>query len=119
MVFKLKFDVCVCCYVCFCKKVVGIEVCLCFVVNCLVCYVFVQLVDDSKGYIVVLVLMFEIDLCLFEGDKIVKVCKVGEFFVECVKVVGVFEVVFDCGGNCYVGCVVVIVDGVCEGGLVL
>lgn len=43
--------------------------------------------------------------------------EVGKFLVECVKVVNIDKVVFDCGGYLYYGCVKFLVEGVCEGGL--
>ena len=42
---------------------------------------------------------------------------VGKLIGECVVKVGVKEVCFDCGGFVYYGCVKVLVDGVCEVGL--
>lgn len=44
------------------------------------------------------------------------VCKVGEFVVKCVKDKGVFNIVFDCSGYLYYGCIVVLVEVVCEVG---
>lgn len=49
------------------------------------------------------------------GDIFV-VIKVGELVVKCVVEKGIFDVVFDCGGYLYYGCVKVLVDVVCEVG---
>lgn len=98
------------------KKVVN--GCLCFFIFCLLKQIYVQIIDDVKGYIIVFVFMIEKD---FKGNikmgvDVVVVVVVGKLVVECVVVVGVKQVVFDCGGYQYYGCIKVFVDVVCDGG---
>ena len=80
-------------------------------------HVFVQLVDDSKGFTVASASTLEADLRSFEGDKTAKARKVGELVAERAKAAGVSDVVFDRGGNRYAGRVAAIADGAREGGL--
>lgn len=61
--------------------------------------------------------MLDKDLILESIGNIEVVIKVGELVVKCVVEKGVNEVVFDCGGYLYYGCVKVLVDVVCEVGL--
>jgi large subunit ribosomal protein L18 len=80
-------------------------------------HVFVQLVDDSKGYTVASASTLEVDLRAFDGDKTAKARKVGELVAERAKSAGVDEVVFDRGGNRYAGRVAAVASGAREGGL--
>ena len=80
-------------------------------------HVFVQLVDDSKGFTLASASTLETDLRGFEGDKTAKAHKVGELVAERAKAAGVSDVVFDRGGNRYAGRVAAIADGAREGGL--
>ena len=82
-------------------------------------HIFVQVVDDSIGQTVASASTMEADLRGFEGDKTAKAKKVGELVAERAKAAGVYEVVFDRGGNKYHGRVAAIADGAREGGLTL
>jgi len=99
------------------KKVVGTAERPRLVVTRSARHVFVQLVDDSKGYTVASASTLETDLRSFEGDKTAKARKVGELVAERAKAAGVEDVVFDRGGNRYAGRVAAIADGAREGGL--
>lgn len=68
------------------------------------------------GMMSVVVLMTEVDTCVGDGDKIVKVNIAGKPSGECVKVVGALVAAPDWGGHCHYGWAVVAVDGVCEVG---
>ena len=80
-------------------------------------HVFVQVVDDSKGYTLASASTLETDLRSFDGDKTAKAKKVGELVAERAKLAGIEAVVFDRGGNRYAGRVAAIADGAREGGL--
>ncbi len=82
-------------------------------------HVFVQVVDDSKGFTLASASTMESDLRTFDGDKTAKARKVGELLAERAKKAGVEAVVFDRGGNRYAGRVAAIADGAREGGLSL
>jgi large subunit ribosomal protein L18 len=82
-------------------------------------HVFVQVVDDSKGFTVASASTLEADLRTFDGDKTAKARKVGELVAERAKKAGVDAVVFDRGGNRYAGRVAAIAEGAREGGLEL
>lgn len=105
---------CLCVWNKFCVVNVG---CVCLLVYCLNKNISVQLIDDEQGIIFVVVLIFEKDLGFVGKNNIEVVIKVGQVIVECVKVVGVIEVYFDCGGFLFYGKVKVLVDVVCEVGL--
>ncbi|MEJ3404429.1 50S ribosomal protein L18 [Rathayibacter sp. YIM 133350] len=99
------------------KKVVGTEVRPRLVVTRSARHVFVQVVDDSKGFTLASASTMENDLRAFEGDKTAKARKVGELVAERAKAAGVEDVVFDRGGNKYAGRVAAIADGAREAGL--
>jgi large subunit ribosomal protein L18 len=80
-------------------------------------HVFVQVVDDSKGFTVASASTMEADLRTFDGDKTAKARKVGELVAERAKAAGVEAVVFDRGGSKYAGRVAAIAEGAREGGL--
>ncbi len=80
-------------------------------------HVFVQVVDDSKGFTLASASTLEADLRTFDGDKTAKARKVGELVAERAKSAGIEEVVFDRGGNRYAGRVAAIAEGAREGGL--
>ncbi|AWB87180.1 50S ribosomal protein L18 [Mycetocola zhujimingii] len=80
-------------------------------------HVFVQVVDDSKGFTLASASTLETDLRTFDGDKTAKAKKVGELVAERAKSAGIEEVVFDRGGNRYAGRVAAIAEGAREGGL--
>ena len=80
-------------------------------------HVFVQVVDDSKGFTLASASTLEADLRIFDGDKTAKAHKVGELVAERAKKAGIEAVVFDRGGSKYAGRVAAIADGAREGGL--
>jgi len=80
-------------------------------------HVFVQVVDDSKGFTVASASTLEADLRSFDGDKTAKSRKVGELVAERAKAAGIEAVVFDRGGNKYAGRVAAIAEGAREAGL--
>jgi large subunit ribosomal protein L18 len=82
-------------------------------------HVFVQVVDDSKGFTLASASTLEADLRTFDGDKSAKAKKVGELVAERAKLAGIEAVVFDRGGNRYAGRVAAVADGAREGGLSL
>jgi len=99
------------------KKVVGTEVRPRLVVTRSARHVFVQVVDDSKGFTLASASTLEADLRTFDGDKTAKARKVGELVAERAKAAGIEAVVFDRGGSKYAGRVAAIADGAREGGL--
>jgi large subunit ribosomal protein L18 len=80
-------------------------------------HVFVQLVDDSRGFTLASASTLEADLRSFDGDKTAKARKVGELVAERAKKAGIEAVVFDRGGSKYAGRVAAIAEGAREGGL--
>jgi large subunit ribosomal protein L18 len=99
------------------KKVVGTELRPRLVVTRSARHVFVQVVDDSKGFTLASASTLEADLRTFDGDKTAKARKVGELVAERAKAAGIEAVVFDRGGSKYAGRVAAIADGAREGGL--
>jgi len=99
------------------KKVVGTEERPRLVVTRSARHVFVQVVDDSKGFTVASASTLEADLRTFDGDKTAKSRKVGELVAERAKAAGIEAVVFDRGGNKYAGRVAAIAEGAREAGL--
>ncbi len=99
------------------KKVVGTEVRPRLVVTRSARHVFVQVVDDSKGFTLASASTLEADMRTFDGDKTAKARKVGELVAERAKAVGIDAVVFDRGGSRYAGRVAAIADGAREAGL--
>jgi large subunit ribosomal protein L18 len=99
------------------KKVEGTAVRPRLVVNRSARHVFVQVVDDSKGYTLASASTMEADLRSFDGDKTAKARKVGELVAERAKSAGIDAVVFDRGGSKYAGRVAAVAEGAREGGL--
>ena len=99
------------------KKVVGTELRPRLVVTRSARHVFVQVVDDSKGFTLASASTLEADLRTFDGDKTAKAHKVGELVAERAKAAGIEAVVFDRGGNRYAGRVAAVADGARKGGL--
>jgi large subunit ribosomal protein L18 len=99
------------------KKVVGTEVRPRLVVTRSARHVFVQVVDDSKGFTLASASTLEADMRTFDGDKTAKARKVGVLVAERAKAAGIEAVVFDRGGSRYAGRVAAIADGAREGGL--
>lgn len=106
-----------CCLCVWNKLWVIMDGCLCLFVYCFFKNISVQLIDDVKGVILVVVLLLEKDLGVVGKNNLEVVVKIGVVIVECVKKVGVEEVIFDCGGFLFYGKIKVLVDVVCEGGL--
>jgi large subunit ribosomal protein L18 len=101
------------------KKVVGTEARPRLVVTRSARHVFVQVVDDSKGFTLASASTMETDLRSFDGDKTAKARKVGELIADRAKKAGIDAVVFDRGGSKYAGRVAAIAEGAREGGLSL
>ena len=99
------------------KKVVGTELRPRLVVTRSARHVFVQVVDDSKGFTLASASTLEADLRSFDGDKTAKARKVGELVAERAKSAGIEAVVFDRGGSKYAGRVAAVAEGAREGGL--
>jgi large subunit ribosomal protein L18 len=99
------------------KKVVGTEARPRLVVTRSARHVFVQVVDDSKGFTLASASTMETDLRSFDGDKTAKARKVGELIADRAKKAGIDAVVFDRGGSKYAGRVAAIAEGAREGGL--
>ncbi|MFM9919023.1 MULTISPECIES: 50S ribosomal protein L18 [Microbacteriaceae] len=99
------------------KKIVGTELRPRLVVTRSARHVFVQVVDDSKGFTLASASTLEADMRTFDGDKTAKARKVGELVAERAKAAGVEAVVFDRGGSKYAGRVAAIAEGAREGGL--
>ncbi len=99
------------------KKIVGTELRPRLVVTRSARHVFVQVVDDSKGFTLASASTLEADMRTFDGDKTAKARKVGEIVAERAKAAGVDAVVFDRGGSKYAGRVAAIAEGAREGGL--
>jgi large subunit ribosomal protein L18 len=101
------------------KKIVGTELRPRLVVTRSARHVFVQVVDDAKGFTLASASTMEADLRTFDGDKTAKAHKVGELVAERAKSAGVEAVVFDRGGSKYAGRVAAVAEGAREGGLAL
>jgi large subunit ribosomal protein L18 len=99
------------------KKVVGTETRPRLSVTRSARHVFVQVIDDSKGFTLASASTLEADMRTFDGDKTAKAHKVGELVAERAKAAGVEAVVFDRGGSKYAGRVAAIAEGAREGGL--
>ena len=101
------------------KKVVGTALRPRLVVTRSARHVFVQVVDDAKGFTLASASTMETDLRSFDGDKTAKAHKVGELVAERAKEAGIDAVVFDRGGSRYAGRVAAVADGAREAGLSL
>ena len=99
------------------KRVVGTESRPRLVVTRSARHVFVQVVDDSKGFTLASASTLETGLRTFDGDKTAKAHKVGELVAERAKAAGIEAVVFDRGGSKYAGRVAAIAEGARKGGL--
>lgn len=99
------------------KKIVGTEARPRLVVTRSARHVFVQVVDDSKGFTLASASTMETDLRGSSDDKTAKARKVGELVAERAKKAGIDSVVFDRGGSRYAGRVAAIAEGAREGGL--
>jgi large subunit ribosomal protein L18 len=80
-------------------------------------HVFVQVVDDSVGKTLASASTMEDDIRKATGDKTAKARSVGQLIGARAKDAGVSAVVFDRGGNKYIGRVASLADGARESGL--
>jgi large subunit ribosomal protein L18 len=101
------------------KRISGTPTMPRLVVNRSARHVFVQVVDDTKGFTLASASTLEADLRDFDGDKTAKAKRVGELVAARAKDAGIEAVVFDRGGNKYHGRVAAIAEGAREGGLSL
>lgn len=101
------------------KKIAGTESRPRLVVTRSSRHVFVQVIDDTKGFTLASASTMEADLRSFDGDKTAKARRVGELVAERAKSAGIEAVVFDRGGSKYAGRVAAIADGAREAGLTL
>ena len=101
------------------KRIVGTEATPRLVVTRSARHIFVQVVDDSKGFTLASASTMEPDVRALEGDKSARARKVGELVGERAKAAGIESVVFDRGGNRYAGRVAAVADGAREAGLSL
>src|SRR3954463_3297383 len=99
------------------KKIVGTEARPRLVVTRSSRHVFVQVVDDSKGFTLASASTMEADLRGLDGDKTAKAKRVGELVADRAKPAGGATVVVDRAGNNYPGRVAALADGAREGGL--
>lgn len=101
------------------KKIVGTSVRPRLAVTKSARHIFVQVIDDSKGFTLVSASTMEPDLRAFDGDKTAKARKIGELIADRAKAAGIEAVVFDRGGSQYAGRVAAIAEAAREGGLSL
>lgn len=82
-------------------------------------HVFVQVIDDAKGFTLASASTMEADIRSLDGDKTAQARKVGELVAERAKSAGIESAVFDRGGSKYAGRVAAVADGAREAGLKL
>jgi large subunit ribosomal protein L18 len=99
------------------KRISGTTTTPRLVVNRSARHVFVQVVDDTRGFTLASASSLEADLREFDGDKTAKAKRVGELVAERAKAAGIDGVVFDRAGNKYHGRIAALADGAREGGL--
>ena len=80
-------------------------------------HIVAQLVDDDKGHTLVSASTMDEAIRGGDGDKTAASKKVGELLAERAKSAGVEAVVFDRGGNSYLGRIAALADAAREGGL--
>jgi large subunit ribosomal protein L18 len=80
-------------------------------------HVFVQVVDDSAGTTLASASTMEADVRKAGGDKTAQARAVGQLIGSRAKDAGVSTVVFDRGGNKYIGRIAALADGARESGL--
>ena len=78
-----------------------------------------QVIDDTVGRTLVSASDMEADLLAAEGTKTDKASKVGALIAERAKAAGITAVVFDRGGNKYIGRVAAVAEAARAGGLEL
>ena len=99
------------------KKVRGTQDRPRLVVNRSARHMFAQIVDDEAGRTLASASTMEADVRSSDGDKSAQARLVGERLAERAKAAGVAAVVFDRGGNRYVGRVAALADAARDGGL--
>ncbi|MGO1434034.1 MAG: 50S ribosomal protein L18 [Canibacter sp.] len=80
-------------------------------------HVFVQVIDDARGFTLASASTMEADLRSSDGDKTAQARKVGELVAERAKSAGIEAAVFDRGGSRYAGRVAAVAEGAREAGL--
>ena len=80
-------------------------------------HVFVQVIDDARGFTLASASTMEADLRSSDGDKTAQARKVGELVAERAKSAGIKAAVFDRGGSRYAGRVAAVAEGAREAGL--
>jgi len=79
--------------------------------------IYVQLIDDSKGFTLVAVNSRMADIVAQPGNKVSKSALVGKVIAQKALALGIEHCVFDRGGYLYHGRVKSVADGAREGGL--
>jgi large subunit ribosomal protein L18 len=87
------------------------------VVNRSARHIFAQIVDDTTARTLASASTMEADVRTAEGDKTAHAKLVGQRLAQRAKDAGIEAVVFDRGGNRYVGRVAALADGARDGGL--
>lgn len=87
------------------------------VVNRSARHLFAQIVDDTSARTLASASTMEAEVRDADGDKTERARKVGERLAERAKAAGIDSVVFDRGGNRYVGRVAALADAARSGGL--
>lgn len=80
-------------------------------------HVFVQVIDDARGFTLASASTMEADLRSSDGDKTAQARKVGELVAERAKSAGIEAAVFDRGGSRYAGRVAAVAEGARGAGL--
>lgn len=80
-------------------------------------HLFAQIVDDSTARTLASASTMEADVRAGDGDKTAQARMVGERLADRAKSAGVSAVVFDRGGNRYVGRIAALADAARDGGL--
>jgi large subunit ribosomal protein L18 len=80
-------------------------------------HLFAQIVDDTSARTLASASTMEAEVRDADGDKTERARKVGERLAERAKAAGIDSVVFDRGGNRYVGRVAALADAARSGGL--
>jgi large subunit ribosomal protein L18 len=95
------------------KKVVGTAERPRLVVTRSARHLFVQIVDDAKGTTLTSASTYK----LSDGDKTAQAKQLGAQLAEAAKAAGITKVVFDRGGNTYMGRIAAFADAAREAGL--
>ena len=82
-------------------------------------HIYAQIIDDAAGRTLVSASTLEVSVRDAEGNKVDKSRMVGELVAKRALEAGISAVVFDRGGNKYLGRVAAVADGARESGLTL